>query len=275
MLYLESLPQSPIGGPVMDVQQSISDIIEPLRKSVSFSILNPVVSLQFRVHQKSMIEPLLAMGLRHDASQGLFVLDLTTKTREQIWNEEFKKHDRQAVKYYEDRASVFSFAKDEGDFVKYQALHQETMSRTGEPSRSLEYLLSMHKNFGERFKIALVVFEHKLVAGFAMICDARSSTVYLGLNVGYSKTKNIHSPIVYMNWKIVNWASDNGFRFVNFGRTDASSKDPVHKLKQKFASEFVPVYRFVLPTSNSPYSIARSIKRLIPGTKNSKGPENE
>jgi lipid II:glycine glycyltransferase (peptidoglycan interpeptide bridge formation enzyme) len=243
---------------------SVSEIMGPLRKSVTFSILRPVVSLQFRVHEPSIIQPLLDDGVRHDASQGLFILHLGSKSREEIWNNEFGKHDRQAIKYYEDRAAQFFFAKDESDFGEYQNLHQETMSRAGEPSRSMEYLSSMRSNLGEQFKIALVKLENSVVVGFSMVCDQKSSTVYLGLNIGYSKAKNIHSPMVYMNWKILNWASEQGFRTINFGRTDSNSKDPIHKLKQKFGSEFVPIYRFTISASNSPYSISKSIQRLIP-----------
>jgi Acetyltransferase (GNAT) domain len=266
LLYLESLPTSPIGGPVIDTQLgNASEIIGSLQKSVSFTIRNPAVSLQFRIHKPSMIQPLLDTGLRYETSQGLFVLDLTSKTRGYTWNEEFDKHDRQAVKYYEDRASVFSFARDEEDFMEYQTLHQETMSRSGESSRSLEYISSLRLNFGERFKIALVTLEDRLIAGFMMLCDPKISTVHLGLNIGYSKIKNMHSPMVYTNWKIVNWASEEGFRTVNFGRTATNSKDPVHKLKQKFASEFIPVYRVTVPTARIPYSAVKSIDRKIRG----------
>jgi hypothetical protein len=274
--YLESLPNTPIGGPVIDAHQgNIPEIIGLLRKSVNFSIRNPVVSLQFRIHRPSVAHSLLGSGLRYEASQGLFILNLSSKARDHIWKMEFSKHDRQAVKYYEDRGSVFSFADSESDFIEYQVLHQETMSRAGETSRPLEYVSGLRSNFGEQFKIALVTLEEKLIAGFMMLCDLRVSTVYLGLNVGYSKIKNMHSPVVYTNWKIVNWASDEGFRVVNFGRTDADSKDPVNKLKRKFASEFIPVYRFTVPTSHIPYSAVRSIDRGIQGMRKSLASSDE
>ena len=52
-----------------------SEIIGLLQRSVNFTIRNPAVSLQFRIHKSSMIQPLLDTGLRYETSQGLFVLD--------------------------------------------------------------------------------------------------------------------------------------------------------------------------------------------------------
>jgi hypothetical protein len=276
LLYLESLPNTPIGGPVIDAHEgNVSEIIGLLRRSVNFSIRNPVVSLQFRIHRPSVIHSLLGSGLRYEASQGLFILNLASKTRDYIWKKEFSKHDRQAVKYYEDGASVFSFADSESDFIEYQALHHETMSRAGETSRPLEYISGLRSNFGEQFKIALVTFEEKLIAGFMMLCDSRISTVYLGLSVGYSKIKNMHSPMVYTNWKIVNWASKEEFRVVNFGLTDTRSKYSINKLKRKFASEFIPVYRFTVPASHIPYSTVKSIDRRIQDVRKSLASSDE
>jgi hypothetical protein len=276
LVYLESLQWSPIGGPVVSGQLGeIPEVIKSLQNSVKFSITNPVVSLQLRVHQQPMVQILTSMRFRYNASQGLFILNLASKTPQDIWKNGFQKHDRQAVKYYEERASSFTFARSDSDFTDYVALHQETMRRMGETPRSLDYLSSMRLNFGEQFKIALVTFENRLIAGFAMICDAKSSTVYLGLNIGYSRTKNIHSPMIFMNWKVVNWASENGLGFVNFGVADSKSSDPVHKIKQKFGPEFVPIYRFTIPTSNIPYKFARRIGRALRGVRGSAASNDE
>jgi hypothetical protein len=270
LMYLESLPSSPIGGPVVSSKLSeIPEVIKSLQKSIKFSIINPIISLQLRIHEQQMAQILTSMRFRHDTGQGLSVLNLASRTQQDIWKDGFEKHDRQAVKFYEDHVSSFTFAKSDSDFVDYVALHQETMHRMGESSRSLDYISSMRLNFGGQFKIALVAFENRLIAGFSMICDSKSSTVYLGLNIGYSRTKNMHSPIIFMNWKVVNWASENGFKFVNFGVSGSSSNDPVYKIKQKFGAEFVPTNRFIIPISNMPNSFARRIHRAL---RDAKGP---
>ncbi|MDA4114490.1 MAG: GNAT family N-acetyltransferase [Thaumarchaeota archaeon] len=253
----------------------IPEIIGSMSKSVTPSIRNPVVSLQFRVHQQAMIQPLLGAGMRHDVRQGLSILSLVSKPREYIWNNEFGKHDRQAVKYYDDRGASFTFAQSESDFIEYQALHHETMSRAGERPRPREFFSRMQSNLGEKFKVGLITFEGKLIAGFAMICDPRTSTVYLGLNIGYTRVRNIHSSMLYLNWKIVNWASENDFRVINFGITESDHNDPNHKMKEKFGSEFVPVYRFILPTSRITYSVGKTIDRKIGSLRKSLSPSEK
>jgi CelD/BcsL family acetyltransferase involved in cellulose biosynthesis len=273
LFYLESLHASPIGGPIVESKLvDPSEAIKMLQKSVKFTMRNPVVSLQLRVHQQPLVQTLAGMGYHDDHSQGLFVLDLESKSLVDIWSKGFEKHDRQAVKFYEGHGSTMTFASNEDDLLNYVSLHQETMRRVGELPKTMEHFIRMQSHLDERLKIALVTYDNKLIAGFTMICDAKSSTVYLGLNIGYSKMKNMHSPMIFINWRLVNWASENGFRFVNFGRTDANSNDPIHRIKQRFSSEFVPVHRFVLPTSVS-YSVVKSIDRIISRNRRSDTPD--
>ena len=262
--YLESLHGSPIGGPIVDGRLvDVSESIRALQRSIRFSLVNPIISLQLRVHEDAMVQTLAGMGYEDDQKQSLFILDLESTTPEEIWNSGLEKHDRQAVKFYEGRSSNFFFANSKIDISDYLALQEETMRRGGDQPRSMDYFLGLQKHFGERFKISMATVENRPVAGFTMLCDVNKSTLHLGLSVGYSKAKNMHSPMVFMNWKLVNWASENGFRFVSFGRTESKSTDPIHRLKQRFSSKSVPIHRFTIPTSKVSYSIAKSISGII------------
>jgi len=260
--YLLSLPISPVAGPIIGKGEgSAPKILSLLPKSVRFSISNPVVSMQIRVHQQPMIQALTNGGYRFEITDGLFVLDLQERTPDQIWRDFFQKHDRQAVKYYEQGNSWFGFARDERDYADYSALHEESLARGEErPIVPQEFLERMRSRLGERLKVTLVRMENKVVAGFSMICDPRNRTVYL-LIIGYSRAKNIHSPVIYINWKTINWAFESGYRYINFGPTSPKTTDPVHKLKQRMGAIFVPRYRFTLPTAGIPYSLARGVRR--------------
>ena len=138
LLYLESLPTSHMSGPVISAQATnTSQILELLRKSVRFSPFNPVISLKIRTDQQSVIQPMIALGFEH-TEDVLFVLDLHEMTPDYIWKNGFQKHDRQAVKYYEQQASAFGFARDEVEYTDFWALYHESLQRKGVSSRSLD-----------------------------------------------------------------------------------------------------------------------------------------
>ena len=273
LLYLDCLPNSQVAGPVVGLQvPNVREIMKSLRSAVKFSVFNPVVSMKIRVQDSPVIQTLIDLGFRHEQARGQFILDLHDKSPQDIWDGLFKKHDRQAVKYYEGRGSSFGFARNEQDYADFLALHEESVARTKDrPLNSPELLSSMRANLGKRLEIALVRLEDAVMAGFSMTCDSYLSTVYLS-TLGYSRVKNIHSPIIYVNWKALNWASENGFRYVNFGTTVADPANPIYKMKQRFGGRFVPVYQFTLPISGLPYSLASSFNRAIRRVKKSTVP---
>jgi CelD/BcsL family acetyltransferase involved in cellulose biosynthesis len=270
LMYLLSLPLTAMAGPIIDDRViEVPQILKSLPKAIRFSPFNPVVSMQVIAYQQPVINSLNVCGYPHHMEDGLFILDLHEKTPDYIWKNGFEKHDRQAIKYYEQNDSLFGFASNEHDYADYFALHEASVERGKEqPLISTEFLAKMRLNMGDRLKVTLVRVQDKVVAGFSMICDPANSTVHLRI-IGYSRTKNIHSPIIYIDWKIINWALENGFRYVDFGSTSPKPTNPVHKLKARFGGTFVPRYRFTLPISGIPYSFVTRVNRTVKGVKSS------
>jgi CelD/BcsL family acetyltransferase involved in cellulose biosynthesis len=264
--YLESLPSSHMGGPIIRAQEENTQLIlESLRSGVRFSPLNPVISLQIRVHQQPIIQAMAALGYPH-AIDALFILDLHDKPPEYIWNKGFQKHDRQAVKYYEQLDSWFGLAHQESEYSEFWNLYEESIQRKGAPTRSLEFLSAMRKNLGDQFQVSLTSLDGRIIAAQSLFCDSRNSIVHFAMG-GYSRSKNIHSPAIYLNWKIIDWASENKFRYVNFGPVSPNPKDPIYKFKDKFCGEFIPRYRFTLPTSRTFYSFAQWVDHTFRGAR--------
>lgn len=253
-----------MAGPIIEEQSGqSSEIIKSIRRVVKRSVFNPVTSMKIRTHQQPIVQLLDKLGFSHEMHDGLFILDLHSKSKDDVWNHGFDKHDRQAVKYYEERGSKFTIARERKEFDDYLALHGESLARGRE--RQLippEFFPRMQSNLGEQLKVATITVEDELIGGFSMICDSNISMVHLAV-IGYSRTKNIHSPVVYMNWKTINWALENGFRYVNFGPTTSDSSNPVYKTKQKFEGVFMPRHRFTVPTSKVYYPLAKSVKKIL------------
>lgn len=264
--YLESLPETITGGLVISRELTdTSQVITSLRKSVDFSPFNPVVEMRIKAHQQHIIETMLALGYHYALTHEHYILDLDMKKPDDVWNSGFKKHDRQAVKYYEQR-TAFRLARSEHDLL---ALEKPDWSLYHGRIFHADFISRMLATLGDQIQVAVAVESGMPIAGFLMLFDhpkVQNRTVYL-LGVRHSVTRNIHSPVTFINWKAINWAHENGFRYVNFGTYGLGQSfdvsDIFYKLKERFEITLEPSYEFILPTSGVAYSIAKSISRVI------------
>jgi Acetyltransferase (GNAT) domain len=261
--YLDSLPDSFMAGPVISREgTNASEILQSLPKSVKFTPFNIIAQVQIRAHQQEIVMPMIALGFKYKILYGLFIADLHAKPPEHIWSNGFLKHDRQAVKYYEQQGSAFRFAIHESDYAGYLALNE---GATSHPYNQPDFFSKMRANLGDRLKVALVDFQGKVIAGLIVFCDPAASTIHLA-TMKYLTVKNIHSPVTYMNWEIVNWAAEQGFRFVDFGLWLAEHvSDPTelaYKMKNRFEVDFVPSYVFTMHPMGRAYTMARRFNRL-------------
>jgi hypothetical protein len=272
---LDSLPIAHMGGPIIDYKTAnVSTTMESLPKSVKFSISNPILSMVLRVHDPLIVKSLRGLGFGCDADTGLFILDLLEKAPQDIWNQGFHKHERQAVKFYEESDASFGLARHESEYTDFWSLYQESLQRKEAHPMSPDFLTALRLNFGEQFQVAVACFEGKTVAAQSLICDPRNSMIHFAM-AGYSRSKNIHSPAVYLNWKTIAWASENAFRYINFGPASSDPKDLIHKFKSKFCGKPIIRYKFTLPTTAIPYLVARRISRALRGARRSVVSNNE
>ena len=273
LLELDSLPMGHMTGPLIGAEAgNTAELLESLRRSVKFSALNPLVSMKLRVHQEPVARCLVGLGFECERDSGLFVLDLLKKTPADILGQEFRKHERGDIRYYEEGGSSFELASQESDYNAFLSMQQESMRRQGYLPLSPELLSSLRSNFGEGFKVASVVSGNERIAALGFFCDPTNSMVNL-MFVGYSRARNSKSSYFFAFWKLVNWASETGFRYLDFGLTSPDPADPRHRVKRKFGGEWVERYavsmpiqsRFVLPIYRRSRSFAGSVKRAMPG----------
>jgi hypothetical protein len=266
--HLVSLPDSRTAGPLLDGRVNAPEILGALPKSVKFSISSPVVAMKIKTHLDQIIAPMRALGFPYEATRGLYILDLEAKTLEDVWNDGFKKHDRQAVKYYEQK-SAFGFTKNYGDFL---ALSRPTAKYTFEMIDQMQvgFIKTMKAVLGDLLEVALVTgSDGAALAGLILQLDASDSPtrgVHLQ-SIRHAAPRNIHSVVTSVNWAVVSWAYKNGFRYVDFGAYPIDkSSDPTHPfyaLKTKFKIRVAPRFIFTVPTSNLSYSIARRINQVV------------
>jgi hypothetical protein len=225
--------------------------------------------MHIRAHKDQVIQPLIGLGFPYSITHGLYVLDLKEKSPEHIWSNGFNKHDRQAVKHYEQLGAEFGFARNDSDYAEYVKLLKGSTIffrvRVHSPERE-DFVSRMRRFAGDRLKVALGKIGGEVIAGVSMLFEPENSTIHFAI-VRYSRENNIHSRVTYLYWKAINWASEKGYRYIDFGAYSIpKSSNPTHpffKLRERFESTIVPRYQFVLPTSTRVYSIAKKISNVL------------
>jgi hypothetical protein len=188
---------------------------------------------------------------------------------EHIWNNGFVKHDRQAVKYYDER-TTFGFAGSEQDYLGLSRPDWKDYRFAKLRLSSEEFLSRMRTSLGDRLEIALVTDSSGVaVAGSLMLFDSPKSPhpgIHL-LGIKFSPSRNIHSVVTFINWKAIVWAHENGFKYVNFGSFPvAHASEPDHnfyRLRERFEITITPRNEFTVPISNISYSIAKRINQTL------------
>jgi hypothetical protein len=265
---LESLPDwTFIAGPVISdsVANDAPRIVMALQKSVKpSSPTNPIVAMKFRIHQQSLIQLMLSLGLHHRQYDGLFVLDLHEKPPDHIWNNGFQRHDRRAIETL-GKSAEFGFIDDDASLLNFSLLKRGAAIHRYD---RLDFLVKTRAVMRDKLRIASVTLENEMIAGNMILCDTVISMVQFGM-LRYSCTKNIHEPMAnttYINWKLINWAYENGFRYVNFGPYPvdqvSNPAHPSHQLQERFELAFVPRYNFTLPIPSLALSILKKIRQI-------------
>jgi serine/alanine adding enzyme len=278
LYVLHSLPHGHMAGPLISTETTnVAEVIEPLRRSVKFSIFNPVVAMTLKVHQQPIVTCLDKLGFAREATGGLFILDLLSKTTADIWVQEFGKEERYNVEYFEKGGSSFELASQESDYERFLSILHESQRHQGYDPLPRQFLSSLRSNFGDKFRVALIASRNETVAAVGFFCDTSNSVVHW-VYVGYSRVRSSRSfkpplTVVFAGWNLVNWASKNGFRYFDFGPTDPNPSDPRHQVKKKFGAEWTDRYVFTMPIQSrlalpaymKSRSIVRSIIGVVPG----------
>jgi hypothetical protein len=258
---LESLPFTSAGPIVNSEVEDYASLLTSLSKFHTFSPLMPLpISMTIRTDQPGIYKPMSDLGWKYVIHQGDFRLDFQETTPQTIWNQVFRKDERNELRFYQRAGFSFHLAENEGDYDAFIELYRESMARRGYGER-VRQISSMRNCFKDSFGVCLLESEGRLVAGISFLCNEKESTVRLD-KIGYAPIKNSRSPYFFMLWMMVNWACEKRYRFLRLGTTSADEKHPLHHIKRKFGGTFIPEYDFRVPISSRSLSALRSLNRL-------------
>jgi hypothetical protein len=256
--WIEPLPCL-FGGDV-----DVPEAAQALQLYLKPSITRLVSSMELLTWQTRVIECFTRLRFPHRKIGSYFLTDLEKTPPDKIWAEEFGKHDRQDVKYFDGLGASFRLSTTEEEFARFHELHDSSMLREGYSSMTEEFLAVVRRHLGDKLQLAMSVKSEELVAGQLLILDRINQTVYID-RVAYSRSRNIHSSVVSLWFKICIWAKENGFRYINFG---GARTDEAYKLKRKFGGEYLETYVFHVPSKSKLHSTAAGILKTTKRLRN-------
>lgn len=263
LLVLDSLSHSDLSGPLTrtDYVNSSNEIVEGLRKFISRSISRKfVISLIIRVHDESFADGLIRSGQDFTGGSGYFFLDLNETSPSKIWNVIFGKHERRNVKFYEELSAEPEIARVSDQLADFYPIYYDTMKRQGYKIHDKLFLANVCTFFPEEFKVISTKVKGQTFASTCFILSPKTETIHLSY-VGYQRTVNSQSPLFFSWWNLIKWASDNKYRYINFGNGSSDPSSPNYKFKNKFGGKFHQRFTFAVPTYTRIYSLARMSKR--------------
>jgi hypothetical protein len=230
-----SEPSGPLFSP--GASSRASELVESLLHSIPTSIR--LAGIHIRTTNKNIADYLSKSGVRIHDSAGFFLVDLQETPPEVIQAKFFKKHERQNVRYFEDNDLKVTVTGDQRSIEEFHALYSQSMLRKGYAVEPLPFLTAVSREFQDSFKILFVRSSAAKAAG-ALLLDRDRGTVHL-MQVGYERPPS-HSILFYSDWVTMNWARENGFRFVNMGNGSSNPNHANFRTKKRFGGAFVTRY---------------------------------
>lgn len=195
---------------------------------------------------------------------GRMVVNLRHTPPEVVWAG-FSKSTRQAIRKFENdgfQIRVIDQPDDLKDFYRYYTQNLTHIRGEILPHAFFERIWDM---FSPDELRAMVLTRDDLFAGgsLALVDPARKTFYgnYLALN---RDLPNRYTPAYYIMWEDINWAWQNGYEWLSFGRQRLDPKSPRYLNKTKFGAEHLPIQSNVVMLSKSTlvsYKIWKTISR--------------
>ncbi len=224
-----TVEDTPYLGPIVDNDQLIPQVILAIEGYLSAQKVNFFRLISHIKHDATLFDQ---FGYHHTVRH-THILDLSSgKTA--VWNK-MKGSARTAIRKSEKTGVRVVFAEDKGTLDRFYELSRELYIRQGKvpPNSKLFY---SDICFGELRKVSrLVAAEHngKIIA-CAIIITSKNVVYYL--DAVSDKNYNNLSPSSGIQWFIIQWAIDNGFKYYDFVGSDFPW---IAKFKDSFGGSLV------------------------------------
>lgn len=209
---LLSLPFSDYGGPCANV---IDDVRTLLSQSDGLAQELRVDFLEIRAPDKRYFDDFTALGFLRRDDYFTFILPLQEKL-EELWKGIGDKN-RNMVRKAERNSVQVVNGESQADLRIFYKLYLKTMKKLGSPPEPYEFFSRLWDVFyPENLLLPMAVYQGKYIAAGIFFLHNRSIHHAYGCSL---REYLALSPNDLIQWHIIQWGHENGWEYLDFGRT--------------------------------------------------------
>jgi len=218
-----------------------------LDDSFDTSRINDVLSLFSKEHSFLYLytyNPALLDRIEYDSvpndDGGNVILNLNQKNPEMIWNDILSKDERYKISRFEKGGFEVREIDQGRDFERFYHYYAENLHHIKGRVLPFPFFQRLLDAFSPNIKIFIVTKEDAFAGGNLAILDPIRKIAYFQYLAINRDLPNKYSPSYYLSWDGINWAWNNGYERISFGRENRDN--PRVRNKLKFGAEYVPIH---------------------------------
>ena len=262
-----SLPRSDLGGPLLDPSLQPETLSKPLISAIrTEAFLQRIVMCTIVTNDPDTSSRLLPNS--RVESPALYAnLDLKETPVKHIWDSIFTRDGRQRnnIRRIESDGVKTSFAS-ESDLPDFYALYAKTIRRAGAPPYPYSFMQDMWTSmYPKYFNVLLTKEDGVLVGGSAFLTHPELRRLHMSFGAYSLETKSRNAINLFTWWRLLVWASENGYDKIGLGTVSSAPDDPTLRFKRQFGAQVSKKYFIRHHTIPMPViSALRRFRDVIP-----------
>ena len=255
---LNSMPRSDYNNMILDGitdPDHVNEVLSLFSKRYSY--------LFFDTYDPTLLEGIEYDTIPNEAGSNM-LLDLNHNSPEVIWKEILSKDDRYKITRFEKGGFTVQEVSDGNaieDFYRYYAENLNHINGYVLPRAYFERLVNIFSP--DEVRVAVLTNNGVFAGGNLAVLDPSRKIAYFMFLALNRDLPNKYSPTYYLSWEGINWAWENGYERVSFGRERPDN--PRVRGKQKFGAEPVPIHSRVVFLSKAASRLYRLRKSFQGG----------
>lgn len=191
------------------------------------------------------------------------ILDLNRNPPEAVWKEVLSKDDRYKITRFEKGGFTVQEGTDVRTIEEFYRYYAENLNHINGYVLSPASFRRLLDSFSpSEARVAVLTNDGAFAGGNLALLDPARKTVYFSLLALNRNLPNKYSPTYYLSWEGINWAWENGYERISFGRERPDN--PRVRGKQKFGAESIPIHSRVVLLSKAASRLYR-LRKAIQG----------
>ncbi|MCM2465675.1 hypothetical protein DIC75_05000 [Methanoculleus sp. CWC-02] len=261
---LSSIPRSEYSNILLDDTfnaDHISEILSLFANKYSF--------LSFNTYDSALPDRIGYVNVPNEDGCNI-LLDLDQTPPETIWEEILSKDERYKVSRFEKGGFTVQEVGKGQDMEKFYQYYRENLSHIKGYILPFTFFERLLDSFSpDEVRVAIVTNNGVFAGGNLTLLDPARKTAYFQYLALNRDLPNKYSPSYYLSWEGINWAWENGYEKISFGREKLDN--PRVRSKAKFGAEPVPIHSRVVLLSKTA-SLLYQLRQTVSGSREAGAP---